>query len=53
MTYKVVETSTVTDEIECSLNEWTGRGFVRQHSLRHYAGIAEAGDGVPVLHGTG
>jgi len=28
MTYKVVETSTVTDvEIECILNEWTGRGY--------------------------
>lgn len=28
MTYKVVETSTVTDaEIECVLNEWTGRGY--------------------------
>jgi len=28
MIYKVVETSTVTDvEIECILNEWTGRGY--------------------------
>jgi hypothetical protein len=28
MNYKVVETSTVTDvEIECILNEWTGRGY--------------------------
>jgi len=28
MTYKVVETSTVTDvEIESILNEWTGRGY--------------------------
>ena len=28
MKYKVVETSTVTDvEIECILNEWTGRGY--------------------------
>jgi len=28
MTYKVVEISTVTDaEIECILNEWTGRGY--------------------------
>ena len=28
MTYKVVETSTVTDvEIECILNEWTGQGY--------------------------
>ena len=28
MTYKVVETSTVTDdEIERTLNEWTGKGF--------------------------
>jgi hypothetical protein len=28
MTYKVVETSTVTDvEIEGILNEWTGRGY--------------------------
>ena len=29
MSYKVVETSTVTDEeIENILNEWTGRGWV-------------------------
>lgn len=29
MTYKVVETSTVTDEeIERILNDWTGRGYV-------------------------
>ncbi len=29
MTYKVVETSTVTDEeIERILNEWTGKGYV-------------------------
>ena len=29
MNYKVVETSTVTDEeLEKILNEWTGRGFV-------------------------
>ncbi len=29
MAYKVVETSTVTDEeIERLLNEWTGRGYV-------------------------
>jgi hypothetical protein len=28
MMYKVVETSTVTDaEIECILNDWTGRGY--------------------------
>ena len=28
MKYKVVETSTVTDmEIECILNEWTGKGY--------------------------
>jgi hypothetical protein len=40
MSYKVVETSTVTDEeIERILNEWTGKGYVFE-SIQFVAAVS-------------